>query len=181
MPQIRRNPRPVGILCLDGRLPCRHVIGGVEAYVHYHQGGYFQPRFGLALLAVVKVAQTVGFAAAFADKTGIQCRHFFRSGGDYLGVADSVELDKIQLFAEPAAVGLFRQAAVAAQVGVVGPAPKTQQANQQHPEIFFAILTAWTFFLKSFLVVTWLSFWAVGDIASFSTIFPKTVRSIGFR
>ena len=131
------------------------MIGRVETHVHYHQGGYFQTRFGLALLAVVKVAQPVGFAAALADKTGIQSRHFFRFGGDYLGVADAVELDKTQLFAEPAAVGLFRQAAVACQVGVVGPTPKTQQAGQQHTKIFFAVWTGWTFFLKSFLVAAW--------------------------
>jgi len=114
------------------------------------------------LLAVVKVAKPVGFAAALADKTGIQSRHFFRFGGDYLGVADAVELDKIQPFAKPAAVGLFRQATVAAQVGVVGPTPKSQQADQQHAENFFAVWTAWTFFLKSFLVAAWVSFWGGG-------------------
>jgi hypothetical protein len=41
---------------------------------------------------------------------------------------------------------------MAAQIGVVGPAPKTHQADQQHPENFFAVLTGWTVFLKSFLV-----------------------------
>ena len=154
------------------------MIGRVETHVHYHQGGYFQTRFGLALLAVVKVTQPVGLAAALADKAGVQARHLFRFGGDYLGVADAVELDKIQPFAKPAAVGFFRQAAVACQVGVVGPTPKTQQANQQHPENFFAVLTAWTFFLKSFLVAAWVSFWGGGGLKPHFLLFLQKLSEV---
>jgi|GEM_PF-1644780 len=78
----------------------------------------------------------------------VQSRHFFRFCGDYLGVADAVKLHKIQPFAKPAAVGLFRQAAVACQVGVIGPVSKTQQAGQQHTKNFFCGLDRVDIFSK---------------------------------
>lgn len=154
------------------------MTGRIKADIHYRQGGYFQPRFGLALFAVVKVAQTVGLVPTFAGKAGVQARHFFRVGGDYPGVADAVELDKIQPFAEPAAVSLFRRAAVAAQVGVVGHAPKAQQADQQPPENFFFVLTAWTFFLKSFLVAAWVSFWGGGGLKPHFLLFLQKLSEV---